>query len=190
MTAKAPGPRATLERRTFKVVARVATASSVDELKTLIGPRVAERHPLAVFQTAAREILAEQEARRAERTGEPLLSEAEQAALGVAASRLLGLAEGGSPLTRVTDEELEAVRTERDPAELGERLGTLDPEGPWPAVPRFGGLTALAMVAASAESERRYRIRAAETAARIRALRAGRDRRTGAAAASSRSPAK
>ena len=165
--------RTTLEKRPLKVLRGLAEAETPDEAARLLGPRVAERHPLEAFREAASALVAERETARARRLGEPLLSVEEQRALGSAGSRLLGLGEGGSPFAAIADEDLEAVRREMDPARLAERLSALDPEGNWEVVPRVGALAGLVLVAAASESERRYRRKSEADADRVRRARAG-----------------
>lgn len=165
---KIPGPRASIEKRPLKVLSRLARLDEPGELPALLGPLVAKRHSLAIYRKAARELVAERAEARARRLGEPNLSAAEQEALRKAGSRLLGLAGGGSPLTGFSDEALEAVRSERDPGRLAERLGELDPQGNWEGVPRMGLLTGLVLVAVSSEAERRWRLKEAENRARTR----------------------
>ena len=165
---KTPGPRASLQKRPLKVLSRLAALEDAGELPTLLGPLVAKRHSLAAYRKAARALVAERAEARARRLGEPHLSTAEQDALRKAGSRLLGLADGGSPLTGFSDEALEAVRNERDPARLAERLRELDPPGNWEGVPRMGLLTGLVLVAVSSEAERRWRLKDAENRARTR----------------------
>lgn len=171
--AAGPDARATLEKRPLKVLRGLVEAKTSDEAAKLLGPRVADRHPLEAFRDAAGLLVAERETARARRLGEPLLSEEERRALGSAGSRLLGLAEGGSPFAGIGDEDLEIVRREMDPARLAERLSALDPEGNWEAVPRVGALAGLVLVAASSESERRYRRKSEANADRVRRARAG-----------------
>lgn len=168
---KTPGPRATLEKRPLKVLSRLARLDDPQDLPALLGPLVAKRHSLAAFRKAAGELVAERAAARARRLGEPSLSPAEEAALGRAGSRLLGLVNAASPLAGFSDETLESVRRERDPARLAERLGELDPEGAWDEVPRMGLLTGLVMVAAASEAERRWRRKDAENRDRLRRVR-------------------
>lgn len=165
--------RTTLEKRPLKVLRGLAGAKTPDEAAKLLGPRVAGRHSLEAFREAAGVLVAERETARARRLGEPLLSEEERRALGSAGSRLLGLSEGGSPLAGVRDEDLETVRREMDPARLAERLSALDPAGRWEEVPRVGALAGLVLVAASSESERRYRRKSEANADRVRRARAG-----------------
>ena len=165
---KNPGPRASLEKRPLKVLSRVAELEDPEGLPGLLGPLVAKRHSFAAYRKAARELVAERSEARARRLGEPLLSETDQAALRRAGSRLLGLATGTSPLVTFSDEALESVRVERDPARLAEHLGNLDPDGAWDEVPRTGLLNGLVLVAVSSEEERRWRLKDAETRARIR----------------------
>ena len=165
---KTPGPRATLEKRPFKVLSRVAESEDAGELPGLLGPLVAKRHSFAAFKKAARELVAERAEARARRLGEPQLSETEQAALRGAGSRLLGLSSAASPLAGFSDEALEAVRKERDPAQLAERLAELDPEGAWDQVPRMALLNGLVLVAVSSEQERRWRLKEAENRSRVR----------------------
>ena len=169
---KTPSARASLEKRPLKVLRRLVHLEDSAELGSLLGPLVSRRHPLEAFQTAARKLLAEREEARARRMGEPTLTEADQAELRAAGSRLLGLAPGGSPLLALSDEALETVRRERDPARLAERLAAFDPEGNWSRVPRMGLLAGMVMVAVSGEAERRWKTREAENLAR----RAGRSR--------------
>ena len=168
---KPPGPRGSLEKRPLKVLSRLAQLDDPGELPALLGPLVAKRHPFAAYRKAARELVAERTEARARRLGEPTLSDAERQALGRAGSRLLGLVDGGSPLAGFSDEALEAVRTERDPGPLAERLGELDPGGGWDAVPRMGLLNGLVLVAVSSEAQRRWRLRDAENRARTRRAR-------------------
>lgn len=169
MPAKKPlGPRASLEKRPLKVLSRLAELDDPGELPALLGPLVAKRHTLAAYRKAARALVAERAEARARRLGEPHLSAAEQDALRKAGSRLLGLVDGGSPLVGFSDEALEAVRSERDPVRLSERLGELDPQGNWEEVPRMGLLTGLVLVAVSSEAERRWRLKDAENRARTR----------------------
>ena len=167
-SSRSAGPRASLEKRPLKVLSRLARLEDPGELPTLLGPRVAKRHSFAAYRKAARDLLAEREDARARRLGEPKLSDAEQEALRRAGSRLLGLTAAGSPLPGFSDEALEALRTERDPERLAGRLGELDPDGGWEAVPRMGLLTGLVMVAVSSEAERRWRLKEAENRARTR----------------------
>lgn len=168
---KPPGPRASIEKRPLKTLSRLARLEDPGELPALLGPLVAKRHSLAVYRKAARELVAERAEARARRLGEPNLSPDEQEALRKAGSRLLGLAGGGSPLTAFSDEALEAVRSERDPGRLAERLGELDPQGDWEGVPRMGLLTGLVLVAVSSEAERRWRLKDAANRARTRRVR-------------------
>ncbi len=168
---KTPGPRVSLEKRPLKVLSRVAQLDDPGELPALLGPLVAKRHSFAAYRKAARELVAERTEARARRLGEPTLSDAERQALGRAGSRLLGLADGGSPLAGFSDEALEAVRRERDPGRLAERLGELDPGGGWAEVPRMGLLNGLVLVAVSSEAERRWRLKDAENRARTRRAR-------------------
>ena len=134
----------------------------------MLGPLVAKRHPFVAFRKAARELVAERAEARARRLGEPQLSETEQAALRGAGSRLLGLSSGVSPLAGFSDEALEAVRQERDPGRVAERLGELDPQGDWDQVPRMGLLNGLVLVAVSSEQERRWRLKEVENRSRVR----------------------
>ena len=168
---KTPGPRVSLEKRPLKVLSRVAQLDDPGELSALLGPLVAKRHSFAAYRKAARELVAERTEARARRLGEPTLSDAERQALGRAGSRLLGLVDGGSPLAGFSDEALEAVRRERDPGRLAERLGELDPGGGWAEVPRMGLLNGLVLVAVSSEAERRWRLKDAENRARTRRAR-------------------
>ena len=168
MSVKTPGPRATLEKRPLKVLSRLAHLEDPGELPAVLGPLVAKRHPFAAFRKAARELVAERAEARARRLGEPQLSETEQAALRGAGSRLLGLSSGASPLAGFSDEALEAVRQERDPGRVAERLGELDPEGAWDQVPRMGLLNGLVLVAVSSEQERRWRLKEVENRSRVR----------------------
>lgn len=168
---KTAGPRATLEKRPLKVLSRLAQLEDAEQLPGLLGPLVAKRHSFAAYRKAARELVAERAEARARRLGEPSLSPAEEAALGRAGSRLLGLANSASPLTEFSDETLEAVRRERDPVRLAERLAELDPDGDWSEVPRMGLLTGLVIVAVSSEAERRWRRKEAENRDRLRRLR-------------------
>ncbi len=165
---KTPGPRAILDKRPLKVLSRVAQSEDAGELPGLLGPLVAKRHSFAAFKKAARELVGERAEARARRLGEPQLSETEQAALRGAGSRLLGLATGASPLGGFSDEALEAVRQERDPARLAERLGELDPEGAWDQVPRMGLLSGLVLVSVASEQERRWRLKEAANRLRVR----------------------
>ena len=167
-TKKTAGPRASLEKRPLKVLTRLAALEDPETLPALLGPLVAKRHSLAAYRKAANELVAERAEARARRLGEPTLSAAEQDALRKAGSRLLGLADGGSPLSGFSDEALEAVRCERDPGRLAERLDELDPHGDWNQVPRMGLLTGLVLVAVSSEAERRWRVKSAENRARTR----------------------
>lgn len=172
MSPKKPsGPRGSLEKRPLKVLSRLAQLDDPGELPALLGPLVAKRHSFAAYRKAARELVAERAEARARRLGEPTLSDAERQALGRAGSRLLGLADGGSPLAGFSDDALEAVRSERDPGRLAERLGELDPEGGWEAVPRMGLLNGLVLVAVSSETERRWRVKDAANRARTRRAR-------------------
>ena len=168
---KHSGPRGSLEKRPLKVLSRLAQLDDPGELPALLGPLVARRHSFAAYRKAARELVAERAEARARRLGEPTLSDAERQALGRAGSRLLGLADGGSPLAGFSDEALEGVRSERDPARLAERLGELDPEGEWDEVPRMGLLNGLVLVAVSSEAERRWRLKDAANRARTRRAR-------------------
>ncbi len=168
---KPPGPRASLAKRPLKVLSRLARLDDPGELPGLLGPLVAKRHSFAAYRKAARALVAERAEARARRLGEPTLSDAERQALGRAGSRLLGLVDGGSPLAGFSDEALEAVRTERDPGRLAERLGELDPAGGWEEVPRMGLLNGLVLVAVSSEAERRWRLKDAENRARTRRAR-------------------
>jgi len=170
-TKKRSGPRGSLEKRSLKVLSRLAQLDDPGELPALLGPLVAKRHSFAAYRKAARELVAERAEARARRLGEPTLSDAERQALGRAGSRLLGLAQGGSPLAGFSDEALEAVRTERDPVRLADRLGELDPDGDWDDVPRMGLLNGLVLVAVSSEAERRWRLKEAENRARTRRAR-------------------
>lgn len=167
-----PSPRASLEKRTLRVLRQLVRLDSGSGLAALLGPRVAARHSLAAFRAAAETLIAERERVRAGRLGEPALSDAEQDALRRAGSRLLGLGAGGSPLAGFSDEALESVRRERDPARLAEVLGELDPEGGWAEVPRMGLFAGLVLVSVSSEAARRYRQREAENRSRIREARA------------------
>lgn len=160
----------------MKVLRRLVRVERSEELGTLLGPLVSKRHSLAAYRAAAEKLLAEREEARARRMGEPVLSEADQAALRFAGSRLLGLSPEGSPLAALSDEALESVRRERDPERLAERLGVLDPEGGWSRVPRMGLLTGLMLVAVSTEAERRWRQKQASDLARTRARRGRRGR--------------
>ncbi|MYG75057.1 MAG: hypothetical protein F4198_05675 [Acidobacteria bacterium] len=168
---KRSGPRGSLEKRSLTVLSRLAQLDDPGELPALLGPLVAKRHSFAAYRKAARELVAERAEARARRLGEPTLSDAERQALGRAGSRLLGLAQGGSPLAGFSDEALEAVRTERDPVRLADRLGELDPDGDWDDVPRMGLLNGLVLVAVSSEAERRWRLKEAENRARTRRAR-------------------
>lgn len=179
-----PDARSTLEKRPLKVLHRVLGAADTGELADVLGPRVAARHPLDEYRGAARALVAEREQARARRLGEPLLSETEQRALGAAGSRLLGLAEERCPLANLEDRSLEAVRRERDPAKLAERLAVLDPEGNWEEVPRVGALAGLVMVAAASEAERRWRLKNEANQARTRSARSRNSRAPAPAAAS------
>ena len=170
---KPSGPRGSLEKRPLKVLSRLAQLDDPGELPALLGPLVAKRHSFAAYRKAARELVAERAEARARRLGEPTLSDAERRALGRAGSRLLGLRDGGSPLAGFSDEALEAVRCERDPGRLAERLGELDPDGGWAEVPRMGLLNGLVLVAVSSEAERRWRLKDAENRARTRRAREG-----------------
>ncbi len=165
---KTPSPRASLEKRPFKVLSRVAELEDSGDLPALLGPLVAKRHPFAAYRKAARELVAERAEARAKRLGEPSLSAGEQEQLRRAGSRLLGLSDGSSPLVGFSDEALEAVRTERDPERLAVRLGELDPAGEWEGVPRMGLLTGLVLVAVSSESERRWRLKEEDNRKRTR----------------------
>lgn len=165
---KTAGPRASLEKRPLKVLSRLAELEDPKALPALLGPLVAKRHSLAAYRKAARALVAERAEARARRLGEPHLSATEQDALRKAGSRLLGLADGGSPLAGFSDEALETVRTERDPGRLAERLDELDPQGNWDRVPRMGLLTGLVLVAVSSEAERRWRRKDTENRARTR----------------------
>ena len=162
-----------LEKRPLKVLSRLAQLDDPGELPALLGPLVARRHSFAQYRKAARELVAERAEARARRLGEPTLSDAERQALGRAGSRLLGLLDGGSPLAGFSDEALEAVRRERDPGRLAERLRELDPDGGWEDVPRMGLLNGLVLVAVSSEGERRWRLKDARNRARTRRARAG-----------------
>jgi len=166
-----PSPRASLEKRPLKVLSRLAQLDDPGELPALLGPLVAKRHSFAAYRKAARELVAERAEARARRLGEPTLSDAERQALGRAGSRLLGLVDGGSPLAGFSDEALEAVRSERDPGRLADRLGELDPAGGWEEVPRMGLLNGLVLVAVSSEAERRWRLKDAANRARTRRAR-------------------
>ena len=166
-----PSPRASLEKRPRKVLSRLAQLDDPGELPALLGPLVAKRHSFAAYRKAARELVAERAEARARRLGEPTLSDAERQALGRAGSRLLGLVDGGSPLAGFSDEALEAVRSERDPGRLADRLGELDPAGGWEEVPRMGLLNGLVLVAVSSEAERRWRLKDAANRARTRRAR-------------------
>ena len=168
---KPSGPRVSLQKRSLKVLSRLAQLDDPGELPALLGPLVAKRHSFAAYRKAARELVAERAEARARRLGEPTLSDAERQALGRAGSRLLGLVDGGSPLAGFSDEALEAVRSERDPGRLAERLGELDPAGGWEGVPRMGLLNGLVLVAVSSEAERRWRLKDAENRARTRRAR-------------------
>lgn len=168
---KPPGPRGSLEKRPLNVLSRLARLEDPGELPGLLGPLVAKRHSFAAYRKAARELVAERAEARARRLGEPTLSDAERQALGRAGSRLLGLVGGGSPLAGFSDEVLETVRCERDPARLAERLGELDPDGGWEEVPRMGLLRGLVLVAVSSEAQRRWRLKEAENRARTRRAR-------------------
>lgn len=174
-----PSARASLEKRTLSVLRQLVRIESGGDLGSLLGPRVAARHSLGAYRRAAERLIAEREQARAGRRGEPALSEAEQNALRRAGSRLLGLVAGGSPLTGFSDEALELVRRERDPARLAELLGELDPDGGWGEVPKMGLFAGLVLVAVSSESARRYRLKEAEDRARIRQARAGKTARGG-----------
>lgn len=173
---KPPGPRGSLEKRPLKVLSRLAQMDDPGELPALLGPLVAKRHSFAAYRKAARELVAERTEARARRLGEPTLSDAERQALGRAGSRLLGLVDGGSPLAGFSDEALEAVRSERDPGRLAERLGELDPDGGWEEVPRMGLLNGLVLVAVSSEAQRRWRLKEAENRARTRRARGNGER--------------
>lgn len=173
---KPPGPRGSLEKRPLKVLSRLAQMDDPGELPALLGPLVAKRHSFAAYRKAARELVAERTEARARRLGEPTLSDAERQALGRAGSRLLGLVDGGSPLAGFSDEALEAVRSERDPGRLAERLGELDPDGGWEEVPRMGLLNGLVLVAVSSEAQRRWRLKDAENRARTRRARGNGER--------------
>ena len=166
-----PSPRASLEKRPLKILSRLAQLDDPGELPALLGPLVAKRHSFAAYRKAARELVAERAEARARRLGEPTLSDAERQALGRAGSRLLGLVDGGSPLAGFSDEALEAVRSERDPGRLADRLGELDPAGGWEEVPRMGLLNGLVLVAVSSEAERRWRLKDAANRARTRRAR-------------------
>ena len=166
-----PDARKTLEKRPLKILRQVLGATESGELRSALGPRVAARHPLDEYREAARALVAEREQARARRLGEPLLSETEQRALGAAGSRLLGLGGEGGPLADLEDAVLDAVRCERDPARLAERLAGFDPEGNWEAVPRVGALAGLVMVAAASEAERRWRLKNEANQARLRRAR-------------------
>ncbi len=170
-----PSARASLEKRPLKVIEQVSRLDASEGLTGVLGPQVGKRHSLAAYRTAARKLLLEREEARARRRGEPLLTESEQAALGEAGSRLLGIARDGSPLAALSDEALEAIREERDPGKLAESLGEIDPEGGWNGLPRIGVFTGLVLVAAQAEAERRWRVREAENLARIRSRRGASD---------------
>lgn len=168
---KPSSPRASLAKRPLKVLSRLAQLDDPGELPALVGPLVAKRHSFAAYRKAARELVAERAEARARRLGEPTLSDAERQALGRAGSRLLGLVDGSSPLAGFSDEALEAVRSERDPGRLAERLGELDPGGDWEQVPRMGLLNGLVLVAVSSEAERRWRLKDTENRARTRRAR-------------------
>ena len=172
--AALPNARASLEKRTLRVLRQLVRLESAADLAGLLGPRVAARHSFAAYREAAEKLIAERERERAGRLGEPALSAAEQDALRRAGSRLLGLAPGGSPLTGFSDEALESVRCERDPARLAAALGELDPEGSWGEVPKMGLFTGIVLVAISSESERRFRLKEAGNRARLREARARR----------------
>ncbi len=166
-----PDARGTLEKRPLKILRLVLGAAESGDLRSVLGPRVAARHPLPEYREAARALVAEREQARARRLGEPLLSATEQRALGAAGSRLLGLGGDGGPLAALEDAALDAVRQERDPAKLAERLAGCDPEGNWDGVPRVGALAGLVMVAAASEAERRWRLKNEENQARLRSAR-------------------
>lgn len=166
-----PDARGTLEKRPLKVLRQVLGAAESADLRSALGPRVAARHPLPEYREAARALVAEREQARARRLGEPLLSETEQRALGAAGSRLLGLSGNGGPLAALEDAALDAVRRERDPARLAERLAGFDPEGNWEGVPRVGALAGLVLVAAASEAERRWRLKNEANQARLRSAR-------------------
>lgn len=153
------------------MLSRLAQLEDPNELAGLLGPLVAKRHSFAAYRRQARALVAERAEARARRLGEPSLSPDEEAALGRAGSRLLGLADCASPLAGVSDETLESVRRERDAARLAERLGELDPDGDWDQVPRMGLLTGLVMVAVSSEAERRWRRKEAANRTRVRRTR-------------------
>ncbi len=160
-------PRDTLAKRPLRVLRGVLEAGTPEELASALGPLVARRHSLRDYQHAARELVREREVARAVRTGEPILSDPESAALRAAASRLIGLS-APSPLQRLSDDAFRAVAAERDPEALADRLAACDPEGGWADVPRVRPLLAILLVAAVTEETRRYRIKEAADAALTR----------------------
>jgi len=169
-------PRATLKRRPLKLLERLLEISDTEAACALLGPQVGIRHPLPAYQAAAKELLHERAVARALRSGQPLLTEEQQRALSGATSRMLGLTPAGQLLTGASDTLLGELRGERDPKALVHRLDRFDPEGGWGQVPPVAMLTGLVMIAVSSESERRWKKKQKETAARIRGrIRARRD---------------
>lgn len=168
--------RTSLKRHSARRLRQVVALEDSGGLPGLVGPRVALRHPLRVWKRVARELLAEREAKRASRLGEQVLTPEETARLGVAGSRLLALAGGESPLARIADDALDRIRAQRDPEALCRDLAEFDPEGGWDRVPRVSLLVGVVLVAASAEGERRWKLREAENRARVRSQRVRRKR--------------
>ncbi len=165
MPAATPTPRETLQKRSLRDLRGVLDAKTPEELAAAIGPQVAKRHSLKRFQTAARKLVQERDAARAARTGEPILTDQESAALRAAASRLIGLA-SPSPLQGLSDDAFREIASERDLEAIAGRLAACDPEGGWADVPRAAPLLAILLVAAATEETRRYRIKEAHDAAR------------------------
>ncbi len=158
-------PRESLEKRPLRVLRDILKAGTPDELAEALGPQVARRHSFEDYQNAARELLRERELARSTRTGDPVLSDSEQAALQAAASRLIGLT-APSPLERLSTEAFRDLAAERDLDALADRLAALDPEGGWADVPRARPLLAIHLVAMVTEETRRYRIKEASDAER------------------------
>lgn len=171
MPASPVPARTSLRRHSARRLRQVEALEDPAGLPALVGPRVAVRHPLRVWRETARKLLAEREARRASRLGEQVLKPEETAALGVAGSRLLALGDDDSPLGRLSDDALDRMRIERDPEAICRRLAEVDPAGGWEETPRVALLVGVVLVAASAEAERRWKVRDAENRARIRARR-------------------
>ncbi len=145
-------------------------ATTPEALAEAVGPLVAKRHPIEDYRAAARILVREREVARAERTGEPILSDAESGALRRAASRLIGLSRP-SPLAGLAEPAFRKIAAERNLEKLAERLAELDPDGGWEAAPRVSPLLAIHLIAVVTEEDRRYRIKEAEDAARTGALR-------------------